>query len=264
MSNGNQIGPYVKKDIYSASGIWRPSDIARSKRATNSWPLATNDTLTYRTTATAAGTTTLTHPVDVVAGDLCVICHSVYSTGSDVLLTSPSGFDTLSSRYLQISGANYTSSMISYAVLADTTNVTLPIPFDIVNAGNGVAANQRYRALYFYLDRNILTLRSPKVGSVASTGDPGTITIDLTPYAQGTPLLYIAHAHFQTGTGLSFTTETPTLDATFTNTTTSNILIHTGYKIYNNPADVGSTSIDIADLGGGQSLVAGFLAVQGT
>lgn len=264
MSNGGQIGPYEKKDIYSASGMWTPNDIVRSKIVADSWPLASDDTLTYRTNSTGT-TTTLTHPAGVVAGDLCIIAHSAYSGSTGALLTSPSGFDTLCNRYLQISGSAYTSVMISYRVLPDTANVTLPGLFNISNNATVTATSQRYRALYFYLDRTIITVRTPKVGSVASTGDPGPITIDMTPYAQGTPLLYVAHAHFQTNNAaLSFSTETPTLDLTINNTGTANVLIRTGYKIYNTPSDVTTAIVDVDDLGGGQILAAGFLAVQGT
>ena len=260
MSNGGIIGPYRPAIIDSASGIWNLNDV-RQQRSVLAWPRPPG-TLTLRNSTTGFGTNTaltLTHPVGVVAGDLCVLIHCTFDNDEDVLVSAPSNFTIVQARRFEYTSPNWLSKVTSYRILPDTTNVTLPVtgPQTTTDATEAVD-NQAYVALYFYLDRNIEKVTIKDVNSIASATDPAARTIDARTYTN-TPILVLGSVCTETGTP-AFNASTTTFDGTVTNTSGTNIEMIVGYKIYNTVATTTFT-IDCDDISN-QILTGMALAVQ--
>lgn len=260
MSNGGIIGPYNAARIDDASGIWNLNDV-RQQRSVLAWPRPPG-TLTFRTSTTGFGTTTaltLTHPVGVIAGDLCVLIHCTFDNDEDVLVSAPSGFTIIQARRFEYTSPNWLSQVISYEILPDTTNVTLPVtgPQTTTEATEAVD-NQAYVALYFYLDRNIEKVTIKEVSSAASTTDPAARVMDVNLYTN-IPILVLGSVCINTGTP-AFNANTTTFDGTVTNTSATNVEMTVGYKIHNTVASTAFT-IDCNDISN-QILTGLALAVQ--
>ena len=260
MSNGGIIGPCNPSRIESASGIWNLNDV-RQQRSVLAWPRPPG-TLTFRTSTTGFGTTTaltLTHPVGVVAGDLCVLIHCTFDNDEDVLVSAPSNFTILQARRFEYASPNWLSKVISYRILPNTTNVTLPVtgPQTTTEATETID-NQAYVALYFYLDRNIEKVSIRTVSAIGTTVDPPARTIDARTYTN-TPILVLGSVCIDTGTP-AFNASTTTFDGTVTNTSATNVEMIVGYKIYNTVA-TSTFTIDCDDISN-QMLTGMALAVQ--
>jgi hypothetical protein len=218
--------------------------------------------LTYRTNTTGFGTTTaltLTHPVGVVAGDLCVLIHCTFDNDEDVLVSAPSGFTIVQARRLEYTSPNWLSHVVSYRILTNTNNVTLPVtgPQTTTEATEAVD-NQAYVALYFYLDRNIEKVTIKQISSFAGAADPAARTINADTHLN-TPILILGSVCVNTGTP-AFNASTTTFDGTVTNTSATNVEMIVGYKIFNTVS--GSTfTIDCDDISN-QILMGLSLAVQ--
>lgn len=259
MSNGNIIGPYNPSTITTASGIWNLNDVYSSQK-NKTWPKVPS-TLTFRTSTTGSGTTaalTLTHPVGVVTGDLCILFHYAFDNDSDFVVNRPSGFTILHNRAYLYTTATYLSYVISYQVLPDTTNVTLPTAVQDSDSVTTSPDNQAYVALYFYLDKSIEKVDLLQTSYVESTGNPGSRSITASTFTN-VPLLVLGSLGINTGTP-AFNASTTAFDGTVTNTAATNIEMIAGYKIYNtNPAS--DHTIDMDDLSN-QNLTALLLSVQ--
>jgi len=259
MSNGNIIGPYNPSTITRASGIWNLNDVYASQK-NKSWPKIPS-TLSFRTSTTGSGTTaalTLTHPVGVVTGDLCILFHYVFDNDSDFVIAPPSGFTILHHRAYLYTGTTYLSYVISYEVLPDTTNVTLPTAIRDSDSVTEAPDNQAYVALYFNLNKSIESVNLLQTAYVESTADPAARSITASTFTN-VPLLVLGSLGINTGTP-AFNASTTSFDGTVTNTAATNIEMIAGYKIYNtNPAS--DHTIDMDDLSN-QQLTALLLSVQ--
>lgn len=259
MSNGNIIGPYNPSTVQGASGMWNLNDLYTSQK-NKSWPKVPS-TLTHRANTTGSGTTaalTLTHPVGVTAGDLCILFHYAFDDDSDFVVNRPSGFTILHSRAYRYTGTTYLSYCISYEILPDTTNVTLPRAISVSDSVTTAPDNQAFVALYFYLDKPIEKVDLLQTAYTQSTGNPAARSITASTFTN-VPLLVLGSLGINTGTP-NFNASTTTFDGTVTNTGATNIEMIAGYKIYNtNPAS--DHTIDMDDLSD-QQLTALLLSVQ--
>ena len=238
-----------------APGIWNMNEVhskvsglgaATSGHEASSWPQSQTRTLTYRTNTTGSGTTTaltLTHPVGVTTGDLCVLFHAAYDADLDKLLQGPTGFSIIH----PTTGYNYSGNLVlslcvSYIVLTSTSNVTLPLVFDSNNfTGSQAPGNQAFIALYFYMDNAIHHIRRVPFFRFPnnSATNPASITIDSGQYPQACPLLALGSVISNTATNLGLSATSPAFDNVIINTAATNIELAVGYKIYNSaPADI--------------------------
>lgn len=259
MSNGNIIGPYNPATVQRASGIWNLNDVYSSQK-NKSWPKIPS-TLTFRTSTTGSGTTaalTLTHPVGVTAGDLCILFHYAFDNDSDFIVNRPSGFTMIHNRAFLYTTATYLSYAISYEILPDTTNVTLPTAIQDTDSVTTAPDNQAYVALYFYLNKSIEKVDLLQTSYAQSTGDPAARSITASTFTN-VPLLVLGSIGINTGTP-AFNANTTSFDGTVTNTAATNIEMITGYKIYNTNSASDHT-IDMNDLSN-QQLTALLLSVQ--
>lgn len=233
----------------SSPGVWNLNEVYQringsttggAQRSTG-WLQNSDLTLTYRNNTTGFGTSTaltLTHPVDVQTGDLCVLVHAAYDADSDILINGPTNF-TVVQPWLgqQVSGNIYISSCISYFVLTSTASVTLPLTYDrnFGSLATSAPGNQAYIALYFYLNRTIDHVRKipffefPKAGAT----DVSSYTNRAGSYPQACPLLALGSVISNSSTNLGLTASDPDFDLVVTNTSATNIEMAVGYKIYN-------------------------------
>jgi hypothetical protein len=260
MSNGGIIGPYNPTAIEIASGIWNLNDV-RQQRSVLGWPRPPG-TLTFRTSTTGFGTNTaitLTHPVGVVAGDLCVLIHCTFDNDEDTLVDAPSDFTILQSRRFEYLSPNWMSQVNSYRILPNTNAVTLPSTgVQSTTDANETVDNQAYVALYFYLDRNIEKVSIRSLFSFASTGDPSSRTMDTNLYTN-TPILVLGSVFVTSGVP-AFNASTTTFDGTVTNTSATNVEMIVGYRVYNTVATT-TFVIDCDDISN-QIVTSMALAVQ--
>lgn len=201
-----------------------------------------NYELTHIANTTGFGTTialTLSHPAGVQAGDLCVLYHQGFDDDSDYLTTAPSNFTIIDIQAINYSGTNWQSQVISYRVLQDITNVTLP-------TGNGSTQaldNQAYTAIYFRV-KSPATITFGGLQSTATTNNP-VRRIVTAPTGICSSIVF-GSAAIVSGIP-SFSEESPAFDATITNTSATNIETIIGYKIYN--LGFLTHNIDMLDLG---------------
>lgn len=259
MSNGKIIGPYNSPKITNASGIWNLNDVY-SSRKTESWPKIPS-TLTYRTTRVGQGTTAalaLSHPAGVTAGDLCILFHYMFDNDDDHIADQPAGFTFLHGRAYEYTTTTFLSYVISYRVLPNTTQVTLPTAIQASDSATTAPDNQSYTALYFYLNKPIESVKLLQASYTQSTTDPAARSITASNFTN-VPLLVLGSIGINTGTP-AFNASTTAFDATISNTLATNIETIAGYKIYNtNPAS--DHTIDMDDLSN-QQLTALLLSVQ--
>lgn len=235
----------------SAPGVWALNEVYSRKNGVtaaatvgqlpSAWPASPTRTLTYRTNTTGTGTTTamtLTHPVGVVTGDLCVLFHAAYDADSDVVITAPTGFIGIQPFLgYNLTGTEYISHYVSYSILTSTSNVTLPTAFERSFSSLTAQApgNQAFIAMYFYLDETINHVRKiPFTEYVKSSAtDPGSVTNNAGSYPQACPLLALGSVISNSSTNLGLTASDPDFDLVVTNTAATNIEMAAGYKIYN-------------------------------
>jgi hypothetical protein len=261
MSNGRIIGPYNSSSIIGASGIWNLNDVHTSRK-NESWPKIPS-TLTFRTSTTGFGTNTaltLTHPVGVIAGDLCILLHYAYAGTDIAIINRPSGFTVLHNRAFNYTGTTWLSYVMSYEVLPDTTDVTLPLGYNTSTGLAGNPGNQSYVALYFYLNKTIESVKLLQASYNPNTGDPVARSITASTFTN-VPLLVLGSlALSQAGSPAFNVSTSPAFDGTITHTGASNVEMAVGYKIYNtNPAS--DHTIDMDDIAN-QQLTSLLLSVQ--
>lgn len=263
MSNGKIIGAANPPTIVSAPGVWNLNDV-HSSRKTGTWPRSPS-TLTFRTSTTGSGTTTaltLTHPVGVTTGDLCVLFHYMWDNDDDHIINAPSGFTILHGRAYEYTTTTFLSNIISYRVLPNTTNVTLPLAIQGSDSLGTNPDNQAYVALYFYLDKTIENVNLLQASYAQSTADPAARSITATNFSN-VPLLVLGSEAIITGTPAFNASTTPSFDGTVTNTGATNIEMIVGYKIYSsNPASDHTIDMDEISVGAAKQLTALLLSVQ--
>jgi hypothetical protein len=265
MRNGRIIGPYNPSSIVSASGIWNLNDVHTSRK-NESWP-KTPSTLTFRTSTTGFGASptnslTLTHPVGVVAGDLCIIFHYYYDTDGDLAAGTSTDFTLFHNRGYNYTGSTWLSFGMRYSVLTGTGNVTLPAAVDNGLSATSAAVNQAYIALYFYLDKTIESVKVLQTTSTQSTADPAARSITASGFTN-VPLLILGSQAIITGTPAFNASTSPAFDGTVTNTAGTNIEMLVGYKIYNtNNASDHTIDMDEISTGAAKLLSSYLLSVQ--
>jgi hypothetical protein len=258
MSNGRIIGPYNPSSIVSASGIWNLNDVHTSRKNL-SWPKSPS-TLSYRANTTGNGTVsalTLTHPSGVVAGDLCILHHFVYDDDDDYVIVAPSGFTIAHSRFYNYTTTINLSHVVSYIVLPNTNNITLPQGVELTTGAVSNVDVQSYTAVYFSLDKPIESVKVLQHTYTQSTGDPAARSITASTF-KNVPLLIIGAQVNNTGTPAFNASTTPAFDGTITSTVSLQTAV--GYKIYNSN-NASDHTIDMDDLSN-QQLLALLFSVQ--
>lgn len=265
MSNGGIIGPYNSSSIVKATGIWNLNDVHTSTK-NKTWP-KTPSTLTFRTSTTGFGASptnslTLTHPVGVVAGDLCIIFHYYWDSDGDISAGTSTNFTLFHTRGYNYTGTTWLSQGMRYSVLTGTGNVTLPAAVDISLSATSAAGNQAYIALYFYLDKTIESVKILQTSFSQTTADPGSRSITASGFTN-VPLLILGSQAIITGTPAFNASTTPAFDGTVTNTAATNIEMLVGYKIYNtNNASDHTIDMDEISTGAAKLLSGYLLSVQ--
>lgn len=264
MSNGGIIGPYNSSSMVSASGIWNLNDVHTSTKNL-SWPKSPS-TLTYRANTTGSGASTqnltLTHPVGVVAGDLCVLFHYYQDADSDYGTACASNFTLFHSRAYNYTGTTWLSLGVSYSVLTGTGNVTLPAAQDGSISAIATATNQAFIALYFYLDKAIQSVKCLQTTITQVTGDPAARSITASSFTN-VPLLVLGSLSSTAGTPAFNASTSPAFDGTVLNTAATSLETIIGYKIYNtNPASNHTIDVDDISVGAAKQFSAYLLSVQ--
>jgi hypothetical protein len=258
MSNGKIIGPYNPSSIVSASGVWNLNDVHTSRK-NKSWPRPPA-TLSYKANTVGVGTVTaltLTHPAGVVAGDLCLLVHYVYDDDDDYVISAPSGFTVLHSRAYNYTTTTWLSYVVSYRVLPDTSNVTLPQGVQLSDGATTNVDVQTYTSVYFSLDRPIESVNLLQAAYTQSTADPAARSITASTF-KNVPLLVIGTQVNNSGAPVFNASTSPAFDGTITST--FSLQVATGYKIYNTN-NASDHTIDMDDLSN-QQLLALLLSVQ--
>lgn len=264
MSNGGIIGPYNPSSMVTASGVWNLNDVHTSQK-NNSWPKVPS-TLTYRANTTGSGTNTqnltLTHPVGVVAGDLCVLFHYYQDADGDYSAAAASNFTLIHNRAYNYTGTTWLSLGVSYSVLTGTGNVTLPAAIDNSISATSTATNQAFIALYFYLDKTIESVKCLQTTITQTTADPAARSITASSFTN-VPLLVLGSQASTAGTPAFNASTTPAFDATIINTAATSLEVMIGYKIYNtNPASNHTIDMDDISVGAAKQFTAYLLSVQ--
>lgn len=222
--------------LQTAKGIWTMDEMAYY-RSNNSWP-RTTPVVSFK--SSAEGTTSLTLPSGISAGDIIVVYNQAETSGGPAPVT-PSGYTSIIDAG---SGTNY-RAIFSYKISTGS---------DSGATVTGMTQTPTIIALVFSTGKTdpIITVNSP-VGSVSNSA-PASRTV---PSATGSVPLIVLGANRTETPGTIQMTWSPAEDASVPSPKAGRNVF---YKIYSSsPADI---SISQSDGGFGNILVSFYLSVS--
>lgn len=157
-------------------------------------------TLTYINTVDISTSTTLTHPANVLVGDVCLLLQYGYDNDSEDFTSAntPSGFSSVVAT--PNIGTIQTSMNISFRVLTATTSVTVPQP--------GMD-NYGYIAVYYRLSGGTLQGTTATAGTSSVVTGAGPISSTLAASSANIAYLSFVATSSYNGESLPFSTGIP-------------------------------------------------------